>query len=356
LSSTREIAFQVLRRVQAGGYASDLLRRDTAALDPRDARLAEAIVFGCLRFQAQLDFLIGHFSGRPGTKLDDEVRIALRMGIYQLRYLERIPAHAAVTESVELVKLARKRSAAGFVNAVLRKAVLKGSHRNPVPWPDRATELSVPAWMLERWTTQYGVDAAERIAGAGLQEPEESVNPITGRRQDQGSQSIVPLLEIEPGMTMLDLCSAPGNKTAQAIAAGASVVAGDRSLTRLAEVPHEALRVVLDGSEPLPFGVKFDRILVDAPCSGTGTLSRNPEIKWRMQPEDIGRFPPIQRSLIDRALAHLKPQGLLVYSTCSLEREENEDVADGFAVTRTHLRLPGRDPGDGFFAAVIKST
>jgi 16S rRNA (cytosine967-C5)-methyltransferase len=305
-------------------------------------------VFGCLRFQAQLDFLIAHFSGRAGAKLDDEVRIALRMGIYQLRYLERIPAHAAVAESVELVKLARKRSAAGFVNAVLRKV-----DQNQVEWPDRATELSIPAWMLERWTAQYGAKNAEHIARAALQEPEDAINPATGRRQDPGSQSIVPLLEIQPGMTVLDVCAAPGNKTAQAIAAGGWVVAGDRSLARLAEVPSEAMRVVLDATSPLPFAAKFDRILVDAPCSGTGTLSRNPEIKWRIQPQDIGRFPPIQRSILLHALAHLKPQGLLVYSTCSLEREENEEAVAGLPVVKTHLRLPGRDPGDGFFAAAI---
>jgi 16S rRNA (cytosine967-C5)-methyltransferase len=161
-------------------------------------------------------------------------------------------------------------------------------------------------------------------------------------------------------MTVLDVCAAPGNKTAQIIAAGGTVVAGDRSLARLAEVPAQApngaMRVVLDACAPLPFAVKFDRILVDAPCSGTGTLSRNPEIKWRIQPGDIARFPPIQRSILEHALVHLKPQGLLVYSTCSLEHEENEDVAAGFPVVRTHLRLPGRDPGDGFFAAVLTST
>jgi 16S rRNA (cytosine967-C5)-methyltransferase len=348
----REIAFHILKRVQGGGYASDLLRKETAVLDTRDARLVEAIVFGCLRFQAQLDFLIAHFSGKPGAKLDDEVRIALRMGIYQLRYLERIPPHAAVAESVELVKLARKRSAAGFANAVLRKV-----HSDPVAWPDRATALSIPAWMLERWIGQYGAEAAEGIAKAALQEPEDAVNLATGRRQNPGSQSIVPLLEIQPGMTVLDVCSAPGNKTAQIIAAlgaaGGAVVAGDRSLTRIEEVPPEAMRVVMDGGAPLPFAMKFDRILVDAPCSGTGTLSRNPEIKWRIHPGDIGRFPPIQRAILHHALAHLKPQGLLVYSTCSLEREENEEVVAGLAVVKTHLRLPGRDPGDGFFAAVI---
>jgi 16S rRNA (cytosine967-C5)-methyltransferase len=353
LSPAREIAFHILKRVHEGGYASDLLLRQTAGLPSRDAALAEIIVFGCLRFQAQLDFLIERFAGRPQPKLDLEVRIALRMGIYQLRYLERIPPHAAVTESVELVKRAHKLSAAGFVNAVLRKV-----NRKPVTWPDLPTELSIPAWMLDRWRIQYGAAAAEKIARAALEQPESPVNPATGRRQDRGSQSIVPLLEIEPGMSVLDVCAAPGNKTAQMIAAGGRVIACDRSLARLAEVPEAAMRVVLDASMPLPFAVKFDRglfdrILVDAPCSGTGTLGRNPEIKWRMQPSDIRRFPPIQSNILRTALDCLKPGGRLVYSTCSLEPEENEEVVAGLAVRDTHLRLPGRDLGDGFFAAVI---
>jgi 16S rRNA (cytosine967-C5)-methyltransferase len=350
VSPAREIAFHILQRVRGGGFASDLLRRETATLPARDAALAETLVFGCLRFQAQLDFLIAHFSGRPATKLDPEVSLALRLAIYQLHYLERIPPHAAVTESVELVKHARKRSAAGFVNAVLRKV-----DRQPVAWPDRATELSVPEWMLSRWQAQFGEEAAANIARAALEQPESSVNPVTGRRQDAGARSIVPLLEIQPGMTVLDLCAAPGNKTAQAIAAGGRVVACDRSLARLTEVPPEAVRVVLDASAPLPFSAKFDRILIDAPCSGTGTLGRNPEIKWRIQPADIARFPPLQRAILDRALPHLAPGGRLVYSTCSLEREENEAVLAGLPVASTHLRLPGRDPGDGFFAAVITS-
>jgi 16S rRNA (cytosine967-C5)-methyltransferase len=314
--------------------------------------LAESIVLGCLRYQAQLDYLIEYFSGRKHPKLDEEVRIALRMGIFQLRYLDRIPAHAAVAESVELVKQAHKRSAAGFVNAVLRKV-----NRSPVAWPDRATELSVPAWMIERWQHQYGQEAALEIARAALEQPEAAINPATGRQQDPGAQSIVPLLEIQPGMTVLDLCAAPGNKTAQALALGANVVACDRYLKRLAEVPAEAQRVVLDAATALPFAAKFDRILVDAPCSGTGTLARNPEIKWRLRPADLSRFAGLQREILHQALQTLKPGGKLVYSTCSLEREENEDVIGhvmaGLPVAATHLRLPGRDPGDGFFAAVI---
>jgi 16S rRNA (cytosine967-C5)-methyltransferase len=347
-SAARESSFRILQKVYDGGYASDLLRRDTAGLEPRDAALAESIVFGCLRRRAQLDFLITHFSGKPPRKLDEEVRLALHIGIFQLRYLDRIPAHAAVTESVELVKQARKRSAAGFVNAVLRKV-----NREPVAWPDRATELSMPAWMLARWDQQYGEETATGIAQAALDEPVAYLNPLTGRQQDIGAQSIVPLLAIEPGMTVLDLCAAPGNKTAQAIAAGANVIACDRYFRRLEEVPPAAARVVLDATEALPFAGTFDRILLDAPCSGTGTLARNPEIKWRLQPGDIAGFAARQKKMLKVALSSLRPEGRLVYATCALEHEENEDIIEGFPVLTRHLRLPGRDAGDGFFAAVL---
>jgi len=343
LSPARQIAFAVLRRVARGGFASELLRRQEAA--PRDLALAHSIVLGCLRVQSQLDFLIAHYSG--GAKLEEEVRIAVRMGIYQLRYLDRVPAHAAVAESVELVKRAGKRSAAGLVNAVLRKV-----NRDPVEWPDRAAALAVPAWMLERWSKFYGAAEAEAIALAALQEPQAHLNAVTGRRQDIGAQSIVPYLQIEPGMTVLDLCAAPGNKTAQMLAAGARVIACDLSARRMKGVPGE--RVVLDAAAPLPFSVRFNRILVDAPCSGTGTLARNPEIKWRLKPADLPVFQARQRRILERALERLKPGGRLVYSTCSLEREENEEVVAEFQPRQTHTRLPGQDPGDGFFIAVIE--
>ena len=348
ISPARDAAFRVLLKVEGGGYASDLLRRET--LETRDAGLAETIVFGCLRYQAQLDWLIAQLAKRP--KLDAEVRIALRMGVFQLRYLDRIPPHAAVSESVELVKRAKKESAAGFVNGVLR-SVLRKVPRDSIKWPDLATELSVPQWMLDRWQRQYGADAAAKIAHAALEEPATPLNPETGRLQDVGAQSVVPLLDLEPGMTLLDLCAAPGNKAAQALAAGARVIACDRYEKRLIEVPTDAERVVLDASQPLPFARKFDRILVDAPCSGTGTLARNPEIKWRLRPTDLARFEELQRCILSHALACLAPGGRLVYATCSLQSEENEKIIDGLSVLRTQTQLPGRDSGDGFFAAVI---
>jgi 16S rRNA (cytosine967-C5)-methyltransferase len=346
ISPARQIAFDILRKVHEGGYASDLLVQRSAQLDSRDAGLASEIVFGCLRYQAQLDYLIARRARRP---LDPEVRIALRMGIYQLRYLDRIPPHAAVGESVELVKRIHRASAAGLVNAILRK-----TDRQPVPWPDRATELCMPPWLLEKWDRQFGPDAANSIAAAFLQ-PAETYVATTGRIQDIGAQSIVPFLDLRPGQTFLDLCAAPGNKTAQAIECGVQAVACDIHLHRLKQMSDlNCSLVVLDGTQPLPFRAKFDRILVDAPCSGTGTLGRNPEIKWRLQPSDLVELHAKQVALVRQAMNHLCPGGLLVYSTCSLEKEENEQVIEEIPGNwQTSERLPEVSAGDGFFVAVL---
>jgi 16S rRNA (cytosine967-C5)-methyltransferase len=354
MSRARVLAFEILLAVERGGYASDLLAARTADLASRDAGLASEIVFGVLRYQAQLDYLIERYSGQSAARLDQPVRTSLRMGIYQIRYLDRIPPHAAVSESVDLIKRARKRSAAGFANAVLRKV-----DRTPVAWPAPPVELSHPAWLLERWEHQYGPETAVAIARANLATPETYVNPVTGRIQDIGSQAIVPLLRLEPGQSFLDLCAAPGNKTAQALACGVRAVACDIHPRRLALLKTLGIDLVLlDGTRPLPFNRQFDRILVDAPCSGTGTLARNPEIKWRLRPADLAGLRAGQAALLKQARQALAPGGLLVYATCSLEREENEDVVatvPAALVIETMQRIPGREAGDGFFAAVIKS-
>jgi 16S rRNA (cytosine967-C5)-methyltransferase len=344
-SPARSVAFEVLRQVERGGYAADLLFTHSTTLESRDAGLASEIALGVLRYQSQLDFLIERYSSRPAARLDPEVRIALRMGIYQLRYLERVPAHAAIHESVELIKRARKRSAAGFANAVLRKV-----DREPVVWPSREIELAHPGWILERWDRQFGADVATGIARANLQRPE--TYRRGSRIQDIGSQSIVPLLELSAGQSFLDLCAAPGNKTAQALEAGVRAVACDVHWSRLAPMKSLGIDVVvLDAGQPLPFRRRFDRILVDAPCTGTGTLAHNPEIKWRLRPAAIEQLQQIQKRILRQAIEALAPGGRLVYSTCSLEREENEDVVEGLDV-QIMRRIPGRDAGDGFFAAV----
>jgi len=335
-------------RVESGAWASDLLTAHTRDLEARDAGLAWELVLGSLRHQAQLDFLIGQMAPR---KLDIEVRVALRVGLYQLRHLDRVPGHAAVTESVELVKFAGKRSAAGLVNAILRR-----SPRKAVAWPDRATSLSCPSWLLESWERQFGRDVATGIAEAALR-PAETYTASTGRLQDIGAQSIVPLLRIEPNQTFLDVCAAPGNKTAQAVEAGAHAFACDLHLHRLRGLAGvHCHRIVLDATHALPFSRRFDRILVDAPCSGTGTLGRNPEIKWRLKACDLVDLHGRQVAILRNALECRATGGVLVYSTCSLEREENEDViAEVGGNWVLHRRIPAAHPGDGFFAAVLTS-
>ena len=194
---------------------------------------------------------------------------------------------------------------------------------------------------------------------AALREPEKYTRG--GRTQDIGAQSIVPLLQLRPGDRFLDLCAAPGNKTAQALESGVHATACDVHLHRLAQMKSlTANLVVLDGTRPLPFAHRFDRILVDAPCSGTGTLGRNPETKWRLRAARFARSPARQIALLRNGRAALAPGGVLVYSTCSLEagRKPSRSAAGGPAerlAVHTLLRLPGREPGDGFFAAVIKS-
>jgi 16S rRNA (cytosine967-C5)-methyltransferase len=387
VSPSRRVAFDVLRQVARGGHASDLLRAETESLSSRDAGLAETLALGVLRFQGQLDYLIERFWGRNPENLDLEVRLAFRLGIYQLRYLDRVPRHAAVDECVSLVKRARKRSAAGLVNAVLRKV-----DRRPVHWPEPAIELSLPGWLLEGWTQMFGEDTARRIGYEFLKPPvtylrvpaeriEEAAGlpleptsvagcyrlrgsacPAGFRRQDISSQAIVPLLDLRRGQRFLDLCAAPGNKTAQALETGVRAVAIDVSRWRLEDLAGlEAHLVAADARTALPFRGFFDRILVDAPCSGTGTLGRNPEIKWRLRPEELERHHARQTRLLENALRVLAPGGRLVYSTCSLEVEENERVVE--AVTAAApvpvelegqiRRIPGRDPGDGFYAAVL---
>jgi 16S rRNA (cytosine967-C5)-methyltransferase len=246
-----------------------------------------------------------------------------------------------------------------------------------------AETLSTPGWLLDRWTVRYGRELALGIAGASLKVPERYIRvgkaeppagaeptEVTGcyllpegdpgpfRFQDISAQAVVPLLRLEAGQTFLDLCASPGNKTAQALETPVSAVACDLHLSRARMLRElEIPVVVLDARDPLPFQRKFDRILLDAPCSGTGTLARNPEIKWKLEPEDFADLRERQIAILRNALAQLAPDGMLVYSTCSLEREENEDVvaAAGATVVETMQRLPGREAGDGFFAAVLRA-
>jgi 16S rRNA (cytosine967-C5)-methyltransferase len=371
ISPARWAAFQALMDVGRGRQAAPSLERAAAGLDARDAALATEIVFGVLRRKGQLDWIVQSRTKRT----DPETLIALEMGLYQKLFLTRIPPHAAVSESVELVHRAGNSFAARMVNAVLRRV-----HDVPPEMP-RAAALSMPAWLLERWDREYGAEEAARMARAGLERSEVYVRgaggegceatevpgcwrvtgapPAGARVMDIGSQALALTVRAKPGDLVLDACAAPGNKTAVLLESGGRVVAGDVSRARLCGfLAAGAALVQFDGTRALPFGPVFDWILVDAPCSGTGTLARNPEIKWRLKPEDLERHAGRQAALVQRALESLKPGGRLVYSTCSLEPEENQGALERAGARRVEqvlARRPGRDAGDGFQAFVISS-
>lgn len=373
-------------------FAVDLLQGpEAAALRDSDRRLATEVVMGVLRWGGELDFQIEQLSGKAVGYFDAEVRTVLRMGVYQLRFLEKVPPSAVVNEAVELTKAARKRSAAGLVNAVLRKCQprkIQPASRERLghdPELRDAIRRTLPAWLFDRWQQNFGNDAALDLAWAANQVPAtilrvtrsgreevrqrlaaEGVQTEPGRWsraaltvqagnvqateafrqgevliQDEGSQLVAELAAPEAGERVLDLCAAPGIKTAQ-IAASLDrgiLIASDvsaprlRTMTRLlaGRIPAGVrMHVVrLDAAAALPFGCFFDMVLVDAPCSGTGTLARNPEIKWRLQPKDLQRLAELQARIMRNALGGLAPGGRLVYSTCSLEPEENERVVEG---------------------------
>ncbi len=407
LSPARKVAYQILRRVDAGGaFAIDLLQGDQVSrLRQVDRRLVTELVMGVLRWRGELDFEIEGLSGKPLEYFDPEILTILRLGIYQLRHLQKIPKAAAVNEAVELVKAARKQSAAGLVNAVLRKCEPRPSlakrleSGTPDPESLEGARRALPGWLLERWERHFGSEAATRLAWSSVQTPATTLR-VAGtedtreavRRelaeagvktrlakyartalvvesgdirsssawrdgrvviQDEASQLVGSLLAPKPGECVLDLCAAPGIKTAQLVAALGTgmLVACDLSSRRLGTMKRlfpkrlaEGLSfgvVRLDATRALPFAIRFDRILLDAPCSGTGTLARNPEVKWRLQAGDLPRLAATQAEMLGNALGILRPGGRLVYATCSLEPEENEQVVEQVLAEKQEFQLLG---------------
>lgn len=451
VSPARAAAFDILLRVEReSSYASELLHSQTySALTIVDHSLTTELVMGVLRWKSLLDSQISESSAQPLAKLDSEVVTALRLAVYQLRWLSRIPARAAIHESVELVKRARKRSAAPFVNAVLRKLVTDfSSGVDSAPpaihggSPDAlAANSSHPLWLVERWMQAYGLEAAIQICRHNQSVPvtairlrhPEAENQLRGegielapgaflasaRRirsgdvtktaafreglcviQDEASQLVAAL--VGRGARVLDCCAAPGGKTL-AIAdrnVGADIVAVElhphrarllRRLTLASNSPKAAgvstISVLAADVVDMPFAASFDRVLADVPCSGTGTLSRNPEIKWRLTAKDLTDLQTPQLAILRSAMAQVISGGRLIYSTCSLEREENEDVVERALAESSEFRvvdcgvelkglqqqgellwsnissltrgpylrtLPGVHPCDGFFAAILE--
>jgi 16S rRNA (cytosine967-C5)-methyltransferase len=402
------------------------------------------LVMGVSRWRGELDYRIEQLSRKPLKYFDFEVATVLRLGIYQIGFLGKVPKPAAVNECVELVKRARKRSAAGLVNAVLRKCPA-AVRREPLvvaldPETAEAALRTLPQWLRERWMANFGPEGARSLAWASVLRPRTALRMATAAQsreelrrelaregvevqpgqyagtalvvasgnvqaskawragrvviQDEASQLVAELVAPRPGQRVLDRCAAPGLKNAELAAALSSgtLVACDLSLRRLrpmAELwpqptgggPDRVQVHVLcqDAARPLALATQFDRILLDAPCSGTGTLARNPEIKWRLKAEDVLRLAEKQKMMLRHGLAALAKGGRLVYATCSLEPEENEQVVEQVLGEQREFRLLTRselgaefpslaaffDPRgffgtrpdlhqtDGFFAAVL---
>jgi 16S rRNA (cytosine967-C5)-methyltransferase len=315
-----------------------------SGLDRRDRALVTELVYGTCRMRRACDWLTDrHTRGR----LDSEVRAAVRVGAYQLAWT-RIPPHAAVSATVEVVRGPGR----SVVNAVLRRVAAQLA-AGPTVWPDPGTELSYPDWIVAHLARDLGPDAA-RLALVTMNEAATVHVRADGYIQDQASQMVAGQIGALPGERILDLCAAPGGKaTALAQQGPAVVVAADLSVSRAALTAANARRldvetlatVVADGTEPpWPAGV-FDRVLVDAPCSGLGVLRRRPDARWRVQPADVDRLCELQRRLLSAALPLVRPGGILVYSVCTLTGEETRGIDGWLARTAPHLRpLPPPGP------------
>jgi 16S rRNA (cytosine967-C5)-methyltransferase len=462
VSAAREAAFDILMRIEAtDAYASELLHSARVEkLSPADHGLLTELVMGVLRWRSLLDKEIessGHNSplpAKPATsgappsrkipiqvaKLDGEVLTALRLGAYQLLFLDRVPKHAAVNESVELVKRARKRSAAGLVNAVLRKLANSqlAQNRREVRHPNELYVAAHPPWLVDRWERIYGQAVTSKICEHDQSPPAtvlriipyqssgernsnsgvEGIQLAPGRLltqanivisgvisestvfrdhrmiiQDEASQLVA--LLVGTGNAVLDCCAAPGGKTRLLAERNP-----DANVVALELHPHRAallkrlicnsnVQIVAADARRMPLTKRFARVLVDAPCSGTGTLARNPEIKWRLKPDDITRMQAYQLELLTSAMDRVSMGGRLLYSTCSLEPEENQQVIEralsldpsfklldcrkelevlrgqgeltwkdlDSVIQGPYLRtIPGVHPCDGFFAAILEKS
>jgi 16S rRNA (cytosine967-C5)-methyltransferase len=421
-SPARLLAFRILSETERGGalLAERMAAHDVEALDRRERAFLHELVLGTLRSRGRLDHALARASARPLAELDEPTRNALRLGAYQVLRL-RVPDRAAVSESVDLVRAAAPK-AAGFVNAVLRRLAREGAPKEPDPvaapreW--LTTIGSLPEWLADRWLARLGpagavararafeeipptvvrlnpriADGAARVAAGGIvleplrvpgawkatgEAPHALVAAGVLYVQDQGSQMIAHLAA--RAGRVLDACAAPGGKsTLLADLGGASVcvIAADVSRPRVRPLALLARRwgadtvhvLAADARRP-PFARAFDSVLLDAPCSGLGTLGRNPDVRWRARPADLARHAERQREMLDAAAALVGPEGTLVYAACSLEPEENEGVVSPFLEARPEFRaetlpdwaapfasgpfartLPERDFGDGFFAA-----
>ena len=434
IAPARTAAYEVLRAVhtERADLGSALARVRERLPDERDRALAGEIATGTLRWRAACDHLVASFSSRSLAKLDPEVLDILRLSIFQLLHLDRIPPSAAVKDAVDMAGRAGKRSAAGMVNAILRRV---SRERADLPFPPRpvdesdtegavrylATTWSHPEWLVRRWLSRYGFGATEawvqfnnapapltlrvnvmktsregaieRLAAEGVVvTPADHVgaavivrsgNPLATAGyadgwyfvQDEASQLVGEFAAAQPRERVLDACASPGGKTitmAAAMAGEGTVYAADvrpRRIGLLRETVRRSgatnVRVLqADVTRPLPFAAAVDRVLLDAPCSGLGTVRRDPDIKWRRLESGLADLARVQGTMLEHAAAVVRPGGRLIYSTCSSEPEENTGVVATFLEQNPGWRadgtplvtLPFRDGLEAFFAAMLVRT
>lgn len=428
----RAIAHDVLVRVETEQAFADVLLRHrlTGDLPANERALASELVYGTLTWQGRLDHHLTGLLHEPLARLEPPVRVALRLGLYQLLFLDRVPAYAAVDATVRLAP----RRASGLVNAVLRRAARAGREGLPLPDGDRldrlAVEWSHPRWLVERWARELGETEAAAFLRADTQAPEvairanirrtsrealqtalqgEGIETRPGRFaphalvvmdgaarlrassawqsglfafQGEASQLVAAMVDVPPDAHVLDACAAPGGKTlavAERLSDAGRIIACDPKRVGLARLRAEATRLglvppmtVVADARRLPFDDGFDAVIVDAPCSGLGTLRRHPELKWRRRPDDVPRLAALQRDILDGVAGRIRPGGLLVYAVCTRTQDETTDVIQGFLASHPRfvveppehvatdpdgmLRTAPHTHGlDGFFAARLRA-
>jgi 16S rRNA (cytosine967-C5)-methyltransferase len=430
ISPARACAYAVVRRVfEEGAYADRALHAEAGrhGLNARDRALATRLAYGAVQRRATLDHVIEHLARRPVSKLEPAVLAALRLGVLQIVFLDRIPPHAAVGESVELAKRA-SRAGAGLVNAVLRRAADEAPalvERLPEATPaEAALKHSYPRWIAELWFDALGSDEARALMAAGNEPAEAAVRvntlkattlelPVPTRPADlpeglvldapfdafaspqweqglfmpqsRAAMAVARALDPQPGERVLDLCAAPGAKTTHLAALMGNegrIVAVERhpgrakALARTAERMGATCVEVITADAAQPRADRFDRVLVDPPCSDLGTVAARPDVRWRKDPETPASLAATQARILDSAADALEPGGVLVYSTCTISPAENERLIGAFlerrgdfAVDETpsdlpvwnHPTVPGflqtlphRDGTDGFFIARLR--
>jgi 16S rRNA (cytosine967-C5)-methyltransferase len=389
----RQAALEAMARFREGELGDRALDLATQGMEPRERAWTQELVYGTFRLRGRIDHILDGFARDGVESLDPDVLDVLRLGAYQLLEMGSVPPYAAVSQSVELVRMAGQPRAAGLVNGILQNMQRRPDFSFPDFERDPAAHLetwgSHPRWLVERWIARWGAEDARALAEADNRRPELYIRPL-GMSADEARErlaeaeiqaepvefapdslripppatavqalSIVPAVVQDPaaalvvryadvpaGAEVIDLCAAPGGKALGLADRAGRVAAADLSARRIRRVMENAVRVswgervggvVADGRHP-PFRAA-DAVLLDAPCTGTGTFRRHPDGRWRVTPDDIDALVRLQDELLDAAAALVRPGGVLVYSTCSLEPEENELRIERFLAGHAGWRL-----------------